>query len=503
MRASLLLALILAFTFRALYTVYTGNPYYVDSWPLIAGAKTFSSSPEARVFDDSYYDGYNNRWPYSIVTAGVLSLVTGANPVDVGRLLGPSLGALAVLALYTLASRISDGRRAGLVAVIAACSGTLFAFEGGFTKEVYARPLVLLATLAVLYAWRLPAVVALILAVAFTHHVSTVALAGVLSGILATSYLYEFSRGYTVTPTRRLALALALTLAFQAFQAYLAAPGFWRSSITVGKAASLSLFVTTSLSIAAFALFPSQRVTFKHRAVFASVIGFSAAAMSFIAMASPPTPQTTPLGAYMTLYAAPLVLSPLFAYTARASKEQAVVVGGWLVGLGGLMAYSAFSGDLVAAAAIQRFINYTLYGVLLAYATGPPKLVIAQTVIALAAAPVIAVNILEARDPYYHYNLYTHSEIALAELLLPRASAVYGDSKVSYLAYMYKVKVENPPPALDKLDKPLIVHWENAAKGFWVGGLIYGDVGEIALASLKHNLSYNDGVNKIIAGTGS
>ncbi len=90
----------------------------------------------------------------------------------------------------------------------------------------------------------------------------------------------------------------------------------------------------TAFSIAAFTLLPSQRVTYRHRALFSLAIGVPALAMTLIAMIAPPVPQTTPLGPYMAFYATPLLLSPIAAYTTRASREQAVIVGGWLVGMG-------------------------------------------------------------------------------------------------------------------------------------------------------------------------
>lgn len=495
-RVNLILALILAFMFRALYTLYTGNPYYVDSWPLVAGASTFSSNPEARIFDDVFYDGYNDRWPYSIIEAGLVVLVTGARAEDVCRLLGPTLGALAVLALYTLALRLSDERRASMAALIAACSATLFAFEGGFTKEVYARPLVILAVLAVLYAWRLPLVTLLIMAVTLSHHVSSLALLSILAGITVTALVYELARGVLVVDVGRLLIAIAVTSASLVVHVLLVAPGFWRNAVSLGDIVLAIPFMVASASIAMFALLPSQRVTFKHRLVFSTVIALSALAMSLIAMVTPPTPQTTPLGAYMALYATPLLLSPLFAYATKASGAQAVVAGGWLIGMGAPMAYSAFSGNLAAAAAIQRFINYTLYGVLIAYSTGPGKLVYAQAVLVLLTAPIVSFNILELRDPYYHFNLYSESELTMVRLASAKTPEVYGDSKIHYVAYRYKFLVEPPPLNIGELGKPLVVHRENLAKGFWVEGFIYG--GNVGLLRFKFSTVYDDGFNLIL-----
>lgn len=495
-RISLLSAILLAFYLRALPTIYTGHPYYVDSWPLIAGARTFTSVEEARILDDRFYDGYNNRWPYSIISTGILSLILGVSVEDVGRLLGPMLGTAALIAFYALASRIASGN-AGLASLLVATAGTLFAFEGGLTKEVYARPLVLLYILVACYTWNPLGALILSHGVIMSHHVSTIALLGIISGIMVVNIVYDVARGFNVLDFKRLLIALILPTIMLALHSTLIARTFWDSVVELERLAMISLYLVTAYSIAFNTLMPSQRVTRAHRLLFASTIGLSALAMSLIAMRAPPTPQTQPLGLYMILYATPLLLSPLAAYTKRASRDQAVIAGGWLVGLGALMAYSAFSGDPVAGAAIHRFINYTFYAVSLGYALGLRRILLAQALIALATSPLVAAGIVLERDPYFHFNTYKDSDVIQARMITLSDKGVYGDSKVSYIAYMYNVTVEYPPLRLDKLEKPLVIHRENLAKGFWVGGLIYGNPNVISETIRAHSTIYNSGTNII------
>jgi hypothetical protein len=499
MRVSLVVALTLAFLLRSIYTLYTGIPYYGDSWPLIAGASTFIGNPDARVFDDRYYDGYNNRWPYAIVSTGLLALVTGSSVVDVGRLLGPTLGTLAVLMLYAIARRISNPHNAGMAALIAASAGTLFAFEGGLTKEVYARPLVLAYLLVAMYSWSLPALAILALSTVLAHHVSSIALISIIAGVLVATILYDLARGVRVLSLTRLAVALTTPAILLLAHILCLAPGFWGKVFKLGNLVPASFYAMTAFSIAAFALLPSQRVTYRHRILFSLAISTPALAMTLIAMIAPPTPQTTPLGPYMAFYATPLLLSPIAAYTTRASREQAVIAGGWLVGMGVPMAYSAFSGDPIAGAAIHRFINYTFYAVTLGYALGATWALKAQAVLAVLVAPLIAKGIVLQEDPYFHFQLYKEGDVELARVARLSTEGIHGDSKLrEYMTPMYRTEVEPPPLRVQDIRKPLAVHQENLAKGFWVAGIVYGSVHEIMEMSRKSSTAYSSGSHLII-----
>jgi hypothetical protein len=497
-RISLALALILAFLLRSIYTLYSGLPYNVDSWPLIAGASTFTGNTNARIFDDMYYDGYNNRWPYTIIATGLLALVTGSKVEDAGRLLGPALGSIAVLMLYAIARRLTSPRNAGLAALIVASAGTLFAFEGGLTKEVYARPLVLVYVLAAIYAWNPPVVAILALSTVMAHHVSSIALISIIAGVLVATILYDLARGVRVLSLARLAVALTTPAILLLAHVLSVAPGFWGNVFKLGNLAPASFYAITAFSIAAFTLLPSQRVTYRHRILFALAISIPALAMTLIAMVAPPTPQTTPLGPYMALYATPLLISPITAYTIRASREQFAIVGGWLIGMGMPMAYSAFSGDPIAGAAIHRFINYTFYAVTLGYTLGATWALKAQAILAILVAPLIAKGIMLQEDPYFHFELYKEGDVELARIARLSTKGVHGDSKLEYLAYMYKSEVMPPPLRVQDIRKPLAVHQENLAKGFWVAGIVYGSVHDIIEMSRRSSTAYSSGSHLII-----
>jgi len=497
-RISLALALTVAFLLRSIYTLYSSLPYNVDSWPLIAGASTFIGNPDARIFDDVYYDGYNNRWPYSIIATGLLALVTGAGVEDVGRLFGPALGSIAVLMLYLIARRLSSPRSAGLAALIVASAGTLFAFEGGLTKEVYARPLVIAYVLVAVYAWSTPTLAVLALSIVASHHVSSVALISIILGMLVVTILYDLARGLKVLRITRLTIALITPSTLLLLHASSVAPGFWSNVFKLDSIVSALFYATTAFSVAAFTLMTSQRVSYRHRLLFALTIGLPALAMTVIAMIAPPTPQTTPLGLYMALYAAPLLLSPLAAYTLRASREQAVIIGGWLVGMGVPMAYSAFSGDPVAGAAIHRFINYTFYAVTLGYALGSIEVHRLQALLTLLVAPILAKGIVLQEDPYFHFELYKEGDVTLARIAMLSAEGVHGDSKLEYLAYKYETEVTPPPLKVQDIRKPLAVHQENLAKGFWVGGIVYGSVEDVVEMMRRASTTYNSITHLII-----
>jgi len=200
----------------------------------------------------------------------------------------------------------------------------------------------------------------------------------------------------------------------------------------------------------------------------------------------------------MALYAAPLLLSPLAAYTLRASREQAVIIGGWLVGMGVPMAYSAFSGDPVAGAAIHRFINYTFYAVTLGYALGSIEVHRLQALLTLLVAPILAKGIVLQEDPYFHFELYKEGDVTLARIAMLSAEGVHGDSKLEYLAYKYETEVTPPPLKVQDIRKPLAVHQENLAKGFWVGGIVYGSVEDVVEMMRRASTTYNSITHLII-----
>ena len=497
MRVALTIALILAFTLRALYPLHSGEPYYVDSWPIIAGAKTFSSDVKARIFDDSFYDGYNNRWPSAIIIGGIYSLVTGLDPISSGAFMGPILGSFTVLAFYIIASRLSGGSRASLSALIAASAATLFAFEGGFTKEVVARPLFLILIFALIHSRGAPLIPFTVIALTLAHHFSSVAALAATIGLLASNIAYSLARGPAPLNSRRITFTILLQAFALTIHYFAIAPSFWKSAIKIEDLIVASMFMAASISIPFIAWLSAQKPGRPHKITFSAVIGAGVVSMTILAIAAPTTPQTPPLGPYMLLYAAPLALSPALAATVGASGVQAVTIAGWLTGVGGLMAYSAFTGDPTASSVIHRLINYELYGALLGYTTCSQPILAAQALIALAPAPIIAYNIAESRDPYFHFNIYGRNEIIALKLASEKAESIAGDSKIQYLSYMYKVNVKHPPLKLSDLKEPLIIHGENEVKGFWVGGIIYGDPGEIRVLKWKWNLLY-DGITFIV-----
>lgn len=495
----LLLALILALTFRLVFTLYTGEPYYVDSWPLIGGAYTYAYNSSARILDDRFYDGYNNRWPSAIIITGLLSIITDIDPVTIGRLLGPSMGFIAIIAFYALASRFSSKLDAILATIIASTAGTLFVFESGLTKEVIARPLVILYIVVTLYFKSLLSLLILALGLVLTHHVSTLVVLAILISIIVLNMIYILSKSYTLIPLKRVIISLAILVVLAVIHYYIVAPSHWRLFIELSDITRGSFYAITSLSIPAFMWFIARKPSLRHRLVFALVIASTFTIMLLLTILAPPPPQTPPLGLYVILYATPLILSPLFATTIKAMRSQAVIIGGWLAGTGSLMAYSAFSGDPAASAAIHRYINYTLYGVLLAYTVCSKRILIVQVILVVLAAPIIAYNIVEGTDPYFHFTLHYTDEILAVKLALKYGEEAYGDSKVWYIATLLEPKPRIEPPPLElKAKKPLIINRENIVKGYWVSGVLYGDPGEIEKLKIRENNIYNSGKTSII-----
>ena len=163
------------------------------------------------------------------------------------------------------------------------------------------------------------------------------------------------------------------------------------------------------------------------------------------------------------------------------------------------MAYSAFSGDPIAGAAVHRFINYTFYAVTLGYALGATWALKAQAVLAVLVAPLIAKGIVLQEDPYFHFQLYKEGDVELARVARLSTEGIHGDSKLrEHMTPMYKTEVEPPPLRVQDIRKPLAVHQENLAKGFWVTGIVYGSVHEIMEMSRKSSTTYSSGSHLII-----
>ena len=182
--------LVTATLLRLAPVLYFNEPYSVDSWPLIRDSNILMTNPNIKIWNDSILDGYNNRWPGTILATLLYSIITGLSVIDTYKFFGPLISSLtALILMYAILRRIYKSSAASVHALTYfALALPLLVFTSATIKEVYAYPIfysIALLTLITISRWGInaPAIVITTLlatAISMTHHLASIMLIGIL-----------------------------------------------------------------------------------------------------------------------------------------------------------------------------------------------------------------------------------------------------------------------------------------------------------------------------------
>jgi len=193
-RTLLAAILTLAALLRLLPAYTSGALFSVDVWPLYRSSQRLLEVPGARIWNDSLFDGYNNRWPGVILSAALYSEISGVPVEYVYMYVYTAVCSFATLTLvYALLRRFMDAVRAAASAAFLGFVPSLLIFTSSPLKEVYSyAPLYSILLIVsrpspnVVGSEDLAALLILGAGLALSHHLATLILVGFL---LSTAYV--------------------------------------------------------------------------------------------------------------------------------------------------------------------------------------------------------------------------------------------------------------------------------------------------------------------------
>jgi len=448
-RAALAIAVAIVAGVHAIHYLCTGLPFSTDVWPLIRDSEKLLANPSAKIWNDTYFDGYNNHWPGAILGASIESLVTGLGlRLVYGLYLALALSVALALLVYVYASR--KGSRVPWVnALVLAAVPSWIVFTSSTLKEVYCYPIAMLILILPALSRGRRAAYALLpllaLASSLTHHLATAMCIGIAAGAVILSladYVYGDERALATARDYGIALAIALPIFVAYYLAYGGKP--LKISVGLGDIEALALYALAIYGAIFLAAIRTLSTKLK-----IAVLSASAAAMALCVELELVPGIYVPKSLTLALYAAPLLLVvPL-------AREIPIVPRSIATTLAVAVPYVSLANPALASA-LHRLLNYAT----LALSTSTysartlARRVLLYTILALCVSSAIATQLLidEGRDPVSFYWLYTHEDTALASYIAKHASTsitILGGAKLEYITGIAK------PPLIALADRRL------------------------------------------------
>lgn len=194
--------LVIGLVFRLIPTTIFNEPYSTDVWPLIRISRKLLDDHDLKIFDDSFFDGYNNRWPGVIMSTTIVSIVSAIDIFIVYRYLDlvfitVTFSILVYILLKTL-YKYKNLCSIGLLYFLSAPS--LIVFTSALLKEVYAYVFLYLLLIYALRKWNSLRVSVLLifivsLGLIISHYFVTLMTIGILSSTLIV-YLIARTMGH-------------------------------------------------------------------------------------------------------------------------------------------------------------------------------------------------------------------------------------------------------------------------------------------------------------------
>ncbi len=484
-RAALLTVLAVALLLRAIPTLYYGEPFSLDSWPLVRDSEKVLEG--VRIWDDGNLDGYNNHWPGVIMTSVQTSIIVGLKTVTVYRFMGPAVCSLAaILVFYALLRRLISSKYAALGMAYFALVPSLLLFTSATIKEVYTYPIVFsVLFLAFTGASRgitdYVTVLLLSFGAVISHHLATTMTAGILASVLLVVAVKKLMNGTIprAFSTKKIVAGAAFTgLSFIIYYIIYGKSRFL-PPITLNDVTALAMYyifvfvtyaVINSLSISR----DKPRVT-----TYAVILTLIFAIVS-IAYVKSVVPSLPPIDASLYLYIIPLLL-PLLAslftdkHVAGTREHVACIYIGMYILIASIAAYTVFYKPEITSI-LHRFLGYLVIPNTLLLGrkllNGARVMAVAIVALTAASASVVVFNTCTSPDMATYYWVYRESEVTSFKIIhevINESERVIGDAKVSYYYTLQRVVLLTEFFKVLKhgeAGKPIILYKDNFSKGY-------------------------------------
>ncbi|ADV64789.1 hypothetical protein [Desulfurococcus mucosus] len=448
--------------------LYTLHPFSTDVWPLIRVSERLVSEPWVKIYDDSAFDGYNNRWPGIALASAVASLLTGLNvPFVYGILMAAALSIAMCTGFYAVARRLG-GSVLSTAAMMALPSFTVF--TSAALKEVYSYPLMASAALVILAGSRLGFLTALPLLAAaqvVTHHLSTLMTIVIFAEAGVLELVDAFTRGLRASGFYRRAIPYSLLTAAMAYT-YMEAAG----SRIIAEAVDPWDMVTAALYLALYtAIYAASRGRPESPAWRGVVSG-----LLLTAAVAPAVWLSWGFYSYDASSIIPYAAG--FILVLSTPRRETVLSNAAAVSAAGVLSFTAFSKPGMGSIA-HRVLNYA--AIYLGFTV--VKETRTACVIALAGfiiASGVMAQLLLGMDQASFYWVYRDGDSAAAGFLesFTGDTGVIGDAK---LYYMEEMRLRVDTALLLRLlytgrcpsNSIIAVSSENVLKGFAEASSVY------------------------------
>jgi len=496
--------LLVGMVLRLLPLLVYGQPFSTDIWPLIRISSKVVDNPGVPIWEDRFFDGYNNRWPGLVLSTSIASLIVGVNVVSTYSYIYPIPVFVAwASALYLLMGRIRAGGVPGLYGLLYMVSApSILAFTSAVLKEVYAYPFLYLLLFIALredMSAVKRSVLALILssAISVTHPLASIMALGILASTLLAMAIAGLIGLLRVHHESRAVagILIVLLVLLAVFTAYYEAYGGYGLRIHF-NVFDLVVYVLYGLLIyTCYALYHR----FEARVVLKIAIPLSLAAFIAIAPRIPLLPgigiAAPDLYVYMVPAALPLLLFTTYPREVRTSEA---LISGAMAFVSLNMLY-IFLARPELSSVFHRVSNYItlINALLIAYTYREARrgavraVAMLISISALIAGAVYSLNLVVGGDDILFYWSYRGDEVLGFNSIAFLASSsvvLAGDAKVSY--YMYTYRAIDSLAVLEAMyigklrdNAYVILYRDNYVKGYAYSLNIY-DIGKF-LAGIK------------------
>lgn len=445
---TLVILVMLAILLRLMPSYLTKSPFSTDVWPLIRISKKLMSNPNAKIWVDKLFDGYNNHWPGTVLSCALISLITSINIIATYSILMPSV---IVVAMYFLFSSLL--KRLGYERIPRALSASylllvpsLLVFTAPCLKEVYAYPLALTVLLAPFLGDRrwLAVLILASVSLSITHHLASLATIAMLGGasFLLTCRKVLGRRNY-ITSVKQLAVSTLVMMTIFAF--YYAVYGSGGSSPKISLEDAL-IYLAYAVPTYAFACMSTCCARARSSTwLIASIIAMSMPTIqTFVSI----VPGISIQGSRPEVYSLPIALTMLLYAILRPFRSSNVYLVPLALFIAATSMYIVFTNPLIP---LHRILNYMsfLCAFMLAdigsYENTGKVIATILTTLTLVSSITCTTMIVSCEDPLGSGWLYKRSDVFLINFLSKvynGKEALAGDNRISFaLSMVMKVSV--------------------------------------------------------------
>jgi len=420
----------------------TETPFSTDVWPLIEISQRLLNNPDLKIWIDSAFDGYNNRWPGTMLAAVVLNRVLKLDLYTLyGLYMVLVLNTAIALLVYAICRKCE---KPVLSMALLLALPSFVIFTSSTLKEVYSYPIMLATYLLILNSKNIYKHIALLPLLAFSqvlcHHLSTAMSLLIALGTLIAISLDKLL-GYDTPKDIAKNVALYLLIGVPIAVAYYIIYGGYGLRIAIGFSDATTLAMYLFVAYITPIIAPPKRDW--GLALGSLIVGIGL--VIFVAITQLHLVAGLELKlSNLYLYAVGALLPILIP---RKQNKVSYVNQSLLLTIVAIMGFIIFSKPMLTNI-LHRIANYfAFYHSIASYRVDnkAARVVSISTTVAVATISMLILStLLLGLDNVCFYWLYRQEDLELSAFLikyLNPSTKVLGDDKLGYLESM-KLEVD-------------------------------------------------------------